>query len=461
MSKRRRSLELPNYTQTPNVIFDELMSVMSNAELRVTLVVVRHTLGWHVKKTEGPLPLPEIARMAGISLRSASTGTQEGVKRGLLVRHACHDADGRKTYAYSLNFEADPGKLYQVIERDRPTPAKFAWVFARVFKVPTPAKFARVSLQNLHVGPDEAPLQNLHASYKEQRNLLLKNRRRKKAAASEEIGTQPNASSSEKDLATPGEKISEAIPSQTQAPDVQTAADLPSQNASVHVASDECEKQSKAPKEVPGARENTHEGEQKSESADHDVAAVNDRIHQITNQRWKGHWINEIGSSGINRHQIAELVTPERLEALWDEARADALKQTDGKKLAPVTLLIHKLEKVVLHHEQLRSQMAEARHQRTQVAKATEPAERKPGEWRVGDEVWWRGKLAEVVTVTGHNLELYLLDSRETVSVYPGQYDELELAGERQLTYEEIDKDRLEELKPKVGRATQRPQPQV
>lgn len=37
---------IPNSTQVPNIIFDDLMSGLTDTELRVLLVIVRQTLGW-------------------------------------------------------------------------------------------------------------------------------------------------------------------------------------------------------------------------------------------------------------------------------------------------------------------------------------------------------------------------------------------------------------------------------
>lgn len=38
-------------TQVPNIIFDQYLPTLSIAELKVLLIVIRQTLGWHDKKT--------------------------------------------------------------------------------------------------------------------------------------------------------------------------------------------------------------------------------------------------------------------------------------------------------------------------------------------------------------------------------------------------------------------------
>jgi hypothetical protein len=42
-----RGFALPRYTQTPDEVFDVWLAVLSGAELKVLLYIIRHTLGWH------------------------------------------------------------------------------------------------------------------------------------------------------------------------------------------------------------------------------------------------------------------------------------------------------------------------------------------------------------------------------------------------------------------------------
>src|SRR3989344_5856362 len=44
---------IPNTTQTPNIIFNGLMKEMSDTELRVVLIVTRATLGWIMDREKG------------------------------------------------------------------------------------------------------------------------------------------------------------------------------------------------------------------------------------------------------------------------------------------------------------------------------------------------------------------------------------------------------------------------
>ncbi|HEY5591319.1 MAG TPA: replication protein [Paludibacter sp.] len=40
-----------NFTQTPNILFDQLLKELSNSELKILLIIIRQTNGWIDKKT--------------------------------------------------------------------------------------------------------------------------------------------------------------------------------------------------------------------------------------------------------------------------------------------------------------------------------------------------------------------------------------------------------------------------
>ncbi len=89
----------PNYTQTPNAIYD-LLPAMGEAELRVTLAVVRETFGWH--RQEAPLSLADLERLTGLSRQGVINGVQAAIGRGVVVRRLVE-----RQYRYALNVAAD------------------------------------------------------------------------------------------------------------------------------------------------------------------------------------------------------------------------------------------------------------------------------------------------------------------------------------------------------------------
>ena len=74
----------PNYTQTPNELFDEHLKDMSEAELRVTLAVIRRTFGW--KQHSVPLSLSELENITGLSRQGVMNGVKAAQQRGLIAR---------------------------------------------------------------------------------------------------------------------------------------------------------------------------------------------------------------------------------------------------------------------------------------------------------------------------------------------------------------------------------------
>jgi len=76
--------ESPNYTQTPNDLFDSLMKGMSEAELKVTLAVIRGTFGYH--RTAFKMSLAKLAKLTGLSENGAIAGAEAAEKRGTIKR---------------------------------------------------------------------------------------------------------------------------------------------------------------------------------------------------------------------------------------------------------------------------------------------------------------------------------------------------------------------------------------
>jgi hypothetical protein len=96
--------EKPNYTQTPNLFFDtHLPEIRSLSELKITLVVLRNTLGWHAKEAE--LTISDLITATGLSNRHVIRGAALALERGTIRRRAVTTATG-KTYAYEANILA-------------------------------------------------------------------------------------------------------------------------------------------------------------------------------------------------------------------------------------------------------------------------------------------------------------------------------------------------------------------
>jgi hypothetical protein len=73
----------PNHTQTPNNFFDDLLKEIDDlSELKVTLVAIRQTFGWHRNSAE--LSCSFIEMMSGLSRNSVRRGIELALKRGTI-----------------------------------------------------------------------------------------------------------------------------------------------------------------------------------------------------------------------------------------------------------------------------------------------------------------------------------------------------------------------------------------
>lgn len=87
--------EQPTATPMPNIFFDVLMREMGDAELRITLAIIRHTFGNGQPRHK--LSLTDFQSMTGLSRQGAINGIDAGIARGTIQR----EADGRGGYFYS------------------------------------------------------------------------------------------------------------------------------------------------------------------------------------------------------------------------------------------------------------------------------------------------------------------------------------------------------------------------
>lgn len=99
----------PNYTQVPNTLLDEHAPKMSEAELRISLAIVRQTFGWHRRQKK--LSLTELSIMTGLSRQGTINGIEDGIARGTITR--VKDGQG---YLYELTVM--PNKLVNQVDQN-------------------------------------------------------------------------------------------------------------------------------------------------------------------------------------------------------------------------------------------------------------------------------------------------------------------------------------------------------
>lgn len=77
-----KGFQSPNHTQVPNDLFDEHLADLGHAELKVLMVLIRWTLGFHRRKIR--MPLRKMEELTGLSRRSIITAAKKLIGRGLV-----------------------------------------------------------------------------------------------------------------------------------------------------------------------------------------------------------------------------------------------------------------------------------------------------------------------------------------------------------------------------------------
>lgn len=77
-------LKPPNYFQCPNVIIDEYLSLLSGAELKCFLFVVRKTKGWH--KEADSISVTQFCTSTGLSNRAVIDATNSLFRKGFVYK---------------------------------------------------------------------------------------------------------------------------------------------------------------------------------------------------------------------------------------------------------------------------------------------------------------------------------------------------------------------------------------
>lgn len=93
----------PNTTQTPDALF-AMMPAMNEAELRVTLYLVRQTFGWRREWSKPEhTTTPALARGTGLTEKGVRAGVRDGMDRGTIER-----ANASETRSYTYRIRVAP-----------------------------------------------------------------------------------------------------------------------------------------------------------------------------------------------------------------------------------------------------------------------------------------------------------------------------------------------------------------
>lgn len=97
-------VDKPNYTQVPNLLLDDLMMNMGEAELKVTIALSRLTFGYHRERVE--ISLSDLQEITHLSRQGVINGINAGLERGTIER--TEGKRGGFVYTISINGEQAP-----------------------------------------------------------------------------------------------------------------------------------------------------------------------------------------------------------------------------------------------------------------------------------------------------------------------------------------------------------------
>lgn len=93
-------IQKPNYTQIPNVYFDEIMQTLNGSENLVFLSIMRKTFGWRKKKDR--ISYSQIMDMTGLAKSTTATAIKSLEEKGYIV---CEKTG--QNVSYHVNVEAE------------------------------------------------------------------------------------------------------------------------------------------------------------------------------------------------------------------------------------------------------------------------------------------------------------------------------------------------------------------
>jgi hypothetical protein len=404
-AKKGSGFAPPNYTQTPNTLFD-LLPVISNAELRVTLALVRETHGWHRQRTD-MLSVPELAALAGLSASSAKTGIAEALKRGTLKRFKTRDSQNRPTYKYGLVIRDDvpreeferPKKQQENAAQDdaQGNPSGQNLTGSEIDRVPGS------SGQILTGSPEDSSGQNLTGSYKEERKSF-----EVKKVVEENADLDAGETESEHDDDEPLEDQENQTPFGGE-----QQAHTPASAHEDGAAGPDLGEDAEGGEDVPPAA-----------APAWNPAEVNHEISALTNKRWMRKWqprgskdwndplIEEVDGSGVDRRRIAYMVSPDQLAGIVETLRAERSRLTTAaatdasvKVYTFQHMLIQALQETVIRVDELHRQ-AQAFGQGQDIDAPPAPASA-GHDWQVGDTVIFQRCRYQVERITDTYLDLY------------------------------------------------------
>jgi len=107
----------PNYTQTPNDLFDHWIPHLKESELKVLLVIIRKTFGWH--KERDRISISQLERFTGLSEKSVLCAVKSLISKGVIKKQTIGER-GKQQSFYELVVEDSNNSYPRKFEGGRP-----------------------------------------------------------------------------------------------------------------------------------------------------------------------------------------------------------------------------------------------------------------------------------------------------------------------------------------------------
>ncbi len=110
-------IQAPTYTQTPNELFDHWLPLLNEAELKVLLVIMRKTFGWH--KTHDVISVSQLAKITGMLEETVIKAAKSLQNKGVITREVSGPI-GKQQTTYSLIVNEDSNNSYPSVQPRTP-----------------------------------------------------------------------------------------------------------------------------------------------------------------------------------------------------------------------------------------------------------------------------------------------------------------------------------------------------
>jgi len=110
----------PTYTQTPNDLIDHWLPLLKGSEVKVLLVVIRKTFGFH--KAEDIISISQLSTITGLTKKLVIEATKTLQKKGLIHKEVT-GKNGTQITHYKLIVHEDSNNSYQC-QKDTPPSVK-------------------------------------------------------------------------------------------------------------------------------------------------------------------------------------------------------------------------------------------------------------------------------------------------------------------------------------------------